>query len=555
MNWDSPPMMLREVIYTPQEKCDISSRDIDILMISGEIDPQMISRVDIEGSEGSYLIPRSKAAIYRAINNSRHNIPILIHGDIGNGKTIFSYIIGYKFHLNGYRVYQIRKDPENIGEIINYLQSIDEKTVIIFDDIMKFSHIISSIININNQDIILIGTVRSNVIDTSRFAVTKKFSNLNTIEIDLNDANKNEIKDWIRYLDENGLFGDKANLDLKDKISFIERRCGRQMIDLILELYSKGHLHTKVSELLDNIANLKPNYKNIIGLSALLTMCDLKEFSSYADISELVDADITIEEFRSEILNIGLSGILNFHQGEIIIKSPALAQFIISKTFGLPEILKISKLAATYINNYFSDDPNYVHLGKVLLKFSSFHYIVKNRKDGELLEKYYDECRVFKFAQSDPLFWVQRSICCMKIPAFDLAEKFVETAYSKSKMMTRFDTYQIDNHYARLILTKSLELGVSEDGKKELEACTLLQSIIFRKSDDLYHPLSVMRLLSKITIKWKETMNTQQKKSMLRSIDMSIKIIEKTAKLGGRFRGVQEIERILKRARNDLEIN
>ncbi len=555
INYESPPMMLRELTYTPQERYDISSRDIGNLMISGEVEIHKISRADIERTAGSYLIPRSKLAVDRAINNSRYNIPILIHGDIGNGKTIFSYIIGYRFHLNGYRVYKVKKEPEIIGDIISYLQSVDEKTLIIFDDIMKFKTLTSSIINIHNQDIILLGTVRSNVIDTSRAAVRKKFNDLSAIEIDLNDATTNEIKDWVRYLDENGLFGDNANLDIKEKINFIERRCGRQMRDLILDLYSNGALHTRVSDLLDHIGSLKPDYKNIIGLSALLTICDFQEFSSYTDLSELVYTNISIEEFRLEISEIGLSGILKMNNGEVTIKSPALAQFILSRTFGLPEVLRIAKMAATYINDYLSDEYDYLLFGKTLLKFSSFHYLIKTRKDGELLEKYYDECRVFKFAQSDPLFWVQRSICCMKIPAFDLAEKFVDTAYSKSKVMPNFDTYQIDNHHARLILTKALVLGVSEDGKEEWAACTLLQSVILRKSDDLYHPLSVMRLFSEIVTKWGKELNRQQKKSILQCIEVSIKSIEKSSNLISRFRGIQEIEKLMRRSKIDLEKN
>jgi len=181
-----------------------------------------------------------------------------------------------------------------------------------------------------------------------------------------------------------------------------------------------------------------------------------------------------------------------------------------------------------------------VKLGKGLLKFSLYGRLIKGRREHEAIEKFYDECRTLSFASGDPLFWVQRSICNMNDKQFDISRRFVETAYGLAKRRLAFDTYQIDNHHARLILTQSREEGVSPNGEREQRALSLLRSVLNRKSDDLYHPLSVMRLYAEIVDKWHDSLSQTQKVSLKNAIDAAIASIAKF-RHAGRFRNLPDL--------------
>ena len=552
IDYSEPPMMLREIPYKVQSRATIPAQAIESLMISGEVELDLVSQLDVIAQPGSYTIPRRKTTYSRVLANVRSDRPVLIHGDIGNGKSIFSQILGYYFKVNGYRVFQVKKEPESPSDIVSFLQSTEDKVLVILDDLLKFKNLASSILNIGSSNITLLCTVRSSAIDTNRNAVYQRINGLSYVEVDLNVTDRSELTDWIRYLDENGIFGEVSSLSPAEKVRYLEHRCGGQLRDVMLELYSKGSLHAKVEELLYQIASLDADSRRVIGLSALLTICNFQDLCSYANISELVGANSSFEEFRAAIAAAGLNGLLKLEQGDIVVRSPALAQFIITRTFGLNEIIRISKISLNYINDFLLSEESFFQLGKTLLKFSSYHYLVVTRSDGESLERFYDECRVLRFAQSDPLFWVQRSICCMKIPAFDLAQKFAENAYGVAKNLRAFDTYQIDNHYARLLLTRSLQEGVSISGVVETQASELLQGVIARKSDDLYHPLSVMRLFAKISEKWLNQTNSVQRNALIAAIDASLRSISRAGALAKRFRNIPELERSLKSARLKL---
>lgn len=547
-----PPASMREIQYVPQATASISSNDIQSLLISGELDLSKLSQMDIDQRDGSYTLPRSSRAIKRSLTSARHDKPILVHGDIGNGKSIFANILGYHFHLSGYTVYFVRREPENIGEIISFLQAADEKIVVILDDIMKFRKLPSAIMQIGSSNILILSTVRSNVVDTSRHIISTKLNGRSFIEVDLNNSIREELLGWLRYLDENGLFGEVSQLERSERLRLIEHRCGGQMRDVILELYSRGALHQRVEELLEAVGDLDESSQKLVGMSALLTLCNFQEISSYANLAELTESSRSLEEFRSSVSKVGLPGLLAMDQGDVILRSPALAQFALLRTFGLKRTLQISKMALFYISNYLSDEREFLQLGKVLLKFSSYSFLIKTAVDGERLEKFYDDCRILKFAQNDPLFWVQRSICCMKIPNFDLADDFAKTAYGTARKLANFDTFQIDNHHARLMLTRSLSEGVSKDGVRESNASSLLQAVLSRKSDDLYHPLSVMRMFYKISEEWGDNVDDRQRKSLIFAIDESLRSISNASNLSRRFRGIPDLDKSLRVARAKL---
>jgi hypothetical protein len=95
------------------------------------------------------------------------------------------------------------------------------------------------------SDIVILATVRSSVLDTLPDQVKARLGNSTYIEIDLNTPQRDESERVITYLNENGLLGSYAELSEKEKLEFVEKRCGGQLRDIILSLYETGALHTQ----------------------------------------------------------------------------------------------------------------------------------------------------------------------------------------------------------------------------------------------------------------------------------------------------------------------
>lgn len=535
------PVAMREMFFTPKVTASISAIDIERLFISGSLDLEKLSQADIGGQSGAYTISRSRHSYSRAGNNASGTMPILVNSAVGNGKTIFTDQVGYLYAQKNYRVFKFQREPDNIGDILAYLQGLDKPALLIFDDVMRFPKLPTAILEMRQSNLIVLATVRTNFLDTAASLVKSRLANVTPIEIDLDSPQREETQRIVEYLAVNGLLGKRSDLSDAEKLNFIERTCGGQLRDIILSLYENGVLQNKVEELLVNIQKLDKGAQGLIIFSAVLTVAGYQEFSEIWILSNLVDYSGAFEDLRALLHQHELGGLVRISEGDLSIRSPALAEFILKRVFNLETILITVRHGLDSVDKYFKDEEDIVMMAKALLKFSVYSEIIKNKYESRIIEKFYEDCRLFSFAANDPLFWVQRSICALSNNEFDISYRFIENAYGLARRLKNWDTYQIDNHKAKVLLTQSRETGVSPDGSREREAMSLLQSVLTRKSDDLYHPLSVMRIYVEIIDKHSQNLNKQQKISLQQSIEASITRISKF-KHTGRFRNTGELK-------------
>jgi len=471
-------------------------------------------------------------------------MPILVIGDIGNGKTIFADQIGYQYSQKNYRVFRFQREPANIGDVLAYLQALDAPALLIFDDVMRFPKLPTAVLEMKKSNLVILATVRTSFRDTSASAVNSRLANVTPIEIDLDSPLRDETQRTADYLTVNGLLGKYSDLSAPEKLHFVERTCGGQIRDIVLSLYETGALHTKVEELLTNIQKLDRGAQDLIIFSAVLTQAGYQDLSEVWLLSELLDYSGAFEDLRASLNKHELGSLVRIDEGDLSIRSPALAEFILKRVFNLETVLTVVKRGLTSVDKNFSSEDDLVKMAKGLLKFSVYGQLVQNKGENAIIERFYDDCRLLSFAANDPLFWVQRSICTMNDNQFDISFRFIENAYGLAKPRRNFDTYQIDNHKARVLLTQSRETGVSADGSRERDAIALLQAVLARKNDDLYHPLSVMRIFAEIVDKYSHTITPEQKLPLKRSIETAIRSIS-NFKHTGRFRNLTDLQKRL----------
>ena len=534
------PIAMQEMFFTPKRAAAISALDIERLFISGSLDLEKLSQADISAQPAAYTISRSKHAYNRAGNNASGTMPILVNSDIGNGKTIFAYQIGYQYTQKGYRIFKLQREPDNIGDVLAYLQTLDGPALLIFDDVMRFPKLPRAILEMKRSNIVILATVRTSFLDTSESAVKSRLANVTSVQIDLDSPQREEMQRIVDYLTTNGLLGKYSDLSASEKLNFVERTCGGQLRDIVLSLYETGALHTKVEELLVNIQKLDKGGQDLVIFSAVLTQAGYQDLSGVWLLSSLLDYSGAFEDLRASLKKHELGNLVRIDQGGLSVRSPALAEFILKRVFNLETILDVVKRALTSVHNDFGSEDDLVRMAKGLLKFSVYGRIIKSDRENAIIERFYDECRLLSFAADDPLFWVQRSICTMNDKQFDISFRFIENAYGLARRRTNWDTYQIDTHKARVLLIQSRETGVSADGRRERDAISLLQSVLAKKSDDLYHPLSVMRIYAEIVDRYSHILTPGQKAPLRQSIEAAIRSIL-NFKHTGRFKNLTDL--------------
>lgn len=542
----SIPPFLEEITFVPAMQKSVSSLDIQFLLSMGILDRNLLAQADVSGEPGAYSIFRGNTHYNRASNTIR---PVVVHSDIGNGKTVFAIQCGYIHAGSNYRVFLAEKESERDEDVVAFLQELPGKILVIFDDILRFRSLIKRILGIGRADIKVLMTTRSSIMETSRNIIEQRLGNISYVEIDLNTSQKDERSALSRYLRENGLLGDYADFSPAELDRFLEANCGWQLRDVILALFETGILHDRVSGLMKNIKTLSDDAQRLTIFGALLTFTGLEQYSDTTLVTDLVGFDGSYETLREQYIAKELHGLIRLDKGLISFRSAALAKFLLARISNLESILAIVKQALFQLNSNYSDDQYYDPLSRGLLRYSHFGALFPSTKDATLIEKFYDDCRVLSIAQKEPLFWVQRSICNMNANHFNLSDTYVETAYALARKLHNYDTYQIDNHYAKLTLTKALKLGVSPSADRERQAQELLDFVIRRKHDDLYHPLSVMRLYVDIVNKWADALDDVQKAALKVAITDALSSMTRFSfKARARFRNIDQLIKRLNEA-------
>ena len=430
------------------------------------------------------------------------------------------------------------RPKDNIGDVLAYLQTLDEPVLLIFDDVMRFPRLPTAILEMRKSNIIITATVRTSFLDTSASIVKSRLANVTSIEVDLDSPLRDETMRIVEYLTVNGLLGRYSDLSASNALrgQWLRRPTPRCIL-----VYETGALHTKVEELLVNIQKLDKGAQDLIIFSAVLSQAGYQDLTGIWLLSDLLDFSGAFEDLRASLNMHGLGHLVRIDEGDLSIRSPALAEFILKRVFNLETILDVVKRGLTSVHDHFASEDDLVRMAKGLLKFSVYGRIIKSDRENAIIEKFYDDCRLLSFAANDPLFWVQRSICTTNDKQFDISFRFIENAYGLARRLKNWDTYQIDNHKARVLLTQSRETGVSADGSRERDAISLLQSVLARTSDDLYHPLSVMRIYAEIVDRHSHTLTPEQRVRLKQSIETAIRSIS-NFKHPGRFKNLANLQ-------------
>ncbi|MDX2104058.1 MAG: SIR2 family protein [Alphaproteobacteria bacterium] len=137
------PYGVKKLFDKVDEVKTLNANAILSLFLYGNLEPSYITRGDISlAMPDSYTISRAESDYDRVIRNQDSRRAILIHSDIGNGKTVFSYQLAYLFAAKGFKVYRFQIARENYDESYAYFSNILEPTIVIFDDLFAYKKLL-----------------------------------------------------------------------------------------------------------------------------------------------------------------------------------------------------------------------------------------------------------------------------------------------------------------------------------------------------------------------------------------------------------------------------
>lgn len=507
--------------------------DIMSLLLYGDFKPE----VEIASRNGKrYYTTKTDLtddALKRIQNGEKC---FLVHSDLGNGKTIFLEKIAIKLRENRFNCFRLKSYDDYIEQdLINI--SKYERVVFLIEDFFRNVKIISKIRNVVPESAI-IATTRSAIYELRAHRVEEIYGK-NYIEYDLNKLSDKAVNELAELIDQNGLWSDFSKRKQADKIDFIKNKCQSEVRNVLIALFESPSIREKII----GTFNAQPDQEAL----KVLTTALLLDVGGFYPDAVLVNQFSGVDVFKSKdkINNAFSMEFIHNVRGSIRVKSSVFGEFVlqnvISADYIVDRLIELVKNCekAKDSSSYFGD------IQKEIIRFSFIDRVFKRKTAGDSYKRLYDSIKDLPSMARNPQFWLQYAIARLEDGNYRVSEIHFRTAYSHASRNPGYDTFQIDNHYARFLLESRTKDGSTKDEFKAFIDAHALLIKQAKKEKDAYYPYKVARLYYHFYKARGDSYNTDQLKVLKNSCSEMISEINQVPRSAQKYYVIEECYRDL----------
>ena len=272
-----------------------------------------------------------------------------------------------------------------------------------------------------------------------------------------------ELERISHLLDLRGLWGDRAGLSEQQRLAYLREECGRQLHAVLIDVIKSPHIMTRLVKIMAHFESTDG------GMRMLMVLCLLQSIGEQPRIAVASDLlRLKYDAFRKLMTDAVVRQILDLQSGIALFRSPVIASAVLSE---VETASTITEVVVECIKEGHRNRDADRYLGKIateLTRFANLERVLPVHGKRVALQNLYEELKTVPSIRSDPLFWLQYAMARLSLGELDLARRYFEQSYSIAKNST-FDTYQIDNHYCRLLLREAEETTDADNAFKKVD--------------------------------------------------------------------------------------
>ena len=350
--------------------------------------------------------------------------------------------------------FYLERDALSAIDELDYIcNQTDDPTVIIIENYADTVNLLKKIGRYKHNHISLVLSERTPAHETAHLFLRDIMLD-DPFEIDLNELTDKEVESLIQVVEKNGLWQKRSHFTVDEKIQFIKTRCKRHLSQFIIQLVKSDDLGNRYNEIVTAIKHRSDYYQALL---YLLIGAVLDFRLRLVDIVDDLGLDsLNNISFRK---NKFLREFIDFDTEEIVFKSSVLSNYILKNLLNYSDIdtplIQIyerlhEKRSHKRIRKYLKEIMLYQNLNRILKKDSD------QRGLNRAIFNIYEKVAYLEYNRENPLFWLQFAIARLADGEYSDAARCFDNAYSYAKN-TNFDTFQIDNHFARYLLEDANE--------------------------------------------------------------------------------------------------
>lgn len=475
-----------ERIAIPSATPTVRDEDVLDLFLKGDLKPELVWRA-ISGTAAPfyYLVRDELKSVLDALEARSANV--VLHAEFGNGKTAF--VAGFVLALSaaGETVYLFNRHGRTFSAEINVLARATRPTVVFIENYPRVLDEVRQLFVSAGENVRTVVTART--LDHELFGqrLGEFPSAKELLEFNINKLTPQEDELFVDVLDTHGLWGDKAGMPHHAKLRCIRGRDDSEFRNILLDILRSPQIIQKLQEL---TAGLDQDTRASEMISALCVLDVMQFVPSFDLIAELIDSTIARRsEFqRSPVVQ----RFISMDRGQVTMRSSVMARHFLTEILPPDQTVEVLLKMAKRSEIAASIDPAMKSIFRLLHAYSNVQFMLPEKNRRQLLIRYYEQLKNLSGCAKNMFFWLQYAIARLSFQDYETAGRYFDTAYGLAKGRSGFDTFQIDNHFARYRLERCI---YENDIKGSFSAFQDAKQILNRQMlrEHRYYPYRVLR--------------------------------------------------------------
>lgn len=218
---------------------------------------------------------------------------------------------------------------------------------------------------------------------------------------------------------------------------------------------------------------------------------------------------------------------------------------------GLVSAITITEIAAECIKHGEQArhaDSYYGTISRELTRFANLERILPETGKRPALQNLYEDLKTVPSIREHPHFWLQYAMARLSLGELSVARTYFGQSYSLAEKIANYDTFQIDNHYCRLLLREAESMTDSDEAFRTVdEALQILKQQVLR--ENRHYPYRSAWSLEGVAKRHGQSWTGAQRQSILSAaqylIDAAKRLDDHVARSVAVVGGVQRLNTVI----------
>ena len=526
---------------------EVRNVDVEGLFLYGDLVPELMSLTSgsqTEPTQRFYLLNRG--ALELAEEAIKHR-DVVFTSELGNGKTVAVEQLCLSLAQQGWKVYKVETDDKETRRELDRLLRLDEKILLAIDPYIPFLDLIDFVsVRRQGKQIRFVLTARSNIHEAYLDRLEESLRTTEIVEVDVNKLSPTDVKSLTTLVDSFGLWADFSAYTPQQKNELLVQKCESQLHQFLLKFYSSPQISSKIKEIFSSFTG---EVEKIVIGAFILKGTGLPVDKRY--LNDLLNNSPILR--LSNIDKTSLQPLWDETGGQLRLKSSVLAEYYLTNLASAAKVASILSEMFTNAHKLQTLDKEYVYFMRSVMTYSALQKIIPKSGLRNATINFYESIQTFKFTQRNPHYWLQYAIARLSLEDdHDAVETYFKSAYSFAKGSGGYDTFQIDNHYARFLLAKSVRSTVTANAYNNfIEATQILRRQMFREVK--HYPYRVAKNTLDFYRMHEQSFNSDQRKGIRAFCEDVLERINKLPKGIQDHRHVTESAKSLQTVLKEME--